>query len=160
MNIEQERADFEAWVSTQSVVRKYGAKLHRSSCGNHYKDLRINQRWLAFKAGRAALQSQGPAEQALAELVDKIVPGLDTGDLLADARKASAALGLGAPVSQDREHVPAYRLLEAGEIIQADDEFIANDGVTWSSAGTGLWVGMPYTHALKSARRRIEGEAK
>ena len=58
MTNEQVRAEFEAWVSTQSVVKKYGAKLHRSSCGNHYKDLRINQRWLAFKAGRAATQSQ------------------------------------------------------------------------------------------------------
>ncbi len=54
---------------------------------------------------------------------------------------------------------PAYRLLGAGEIIQANDEFIANDGVTWSAAGTGIWVGMPYTHVLKTARRRIEGES-
>lgn len=63
MRTEQTRAEFEAWVSTQSVVTKYGAKLHRSSCGNHYKDLRINQRWLAFKAGQAALAS--PEVQAL-----------------------------------------------------------------------------------------------
>jgi len=33
-----------------------------------------------------------PYEQALAELIDKIVPGLDTGDILADARHASMAL--------------------------------------------------------------------
>lgn len=33
-----------------------------------------------------------PYEQALSELIDKIVPDLDTGDILADARQASAAL--------------------------------------------------------------------
>lgn len=33
-----------------------------------------------------------PFEQALAELVDKIVPGLDTGNLLDDAKEASGAL--------------------------------------------------------------------
>ncbi|MFY1855200.1 hypothetical protein ACOTBX_24675 [Achromobacter xylosoxidans] len=33
-----------------------------------------------------------PLEQALHELVDKIVPGLDTGDLVQDARRASTAL--------------------------------------------------------------------
>lgn len=33
-----------------------------------------------------------PYEQALSELIDKIVPGLDSGDTLADAQTASAAL--------------------------------------------------------------------
>ncbi|MCM2575737.1 hypothetical protein NAT65_32035, partial [Achromobacter xylosoxidans] len=33
-----------------------------------------------------------PLEQALHELIDKIVPGLDTGDLVQDARRASTAL--------------------------------------------------------------------
>jgi hypothetical protein len=31
-------------------------------------------------------------ERALSQLVDKIMPGLDTGDILADARTASTAL--------------------------------------------------------------------
>lgn len=31
-------------------------------------------------------------ERALSELVDKIMPGLDTGDIIADARTASSAL--------------------------------------------------------------------
>lgn len=33
-----------------------------------------------------------PYEQALSELIDKIIPGLDSGDILADAQTASAAL--------------------------------------------------------------------
>lgn len=46
-----------------------------------------------------------PLEQALHELVDKIVPGLDTGDLVQDARRASTALSAilaSAPVADER----------------------------------------------------------
>lgn len=61
---------------------------------------------------RAALRSQDPSdptlphEQALAELVDKIIPCLDTGDLLADAKQASSALQ-----SQDREDAVPIRVV-------------------------------------------------
>lgn len=42
---------------------------------------------------RAPVFDTLPLEKALYELVDKIVPGLDTGDILQDARQASAMLG-------------------------------------------------------------------
>lgn len=43
-------------------------------------------------AASAAPQARDAAERALAELIDKLCPGLDTGDTLADAAKASAAI--------------------------------------------------------------------
>ena len=46
-------------------------------------------------------------ERALTELVDKIEPGLDTGDLLADAARASKALD---SAQQDADKVDAERL--------------------------------------------------
>lgn len=61
-----------------------------------------NEHWLApfWEIGReSAVKAQQPVsgadgatERALAELVDKIMPGLDTGDLLADAATASKTL--------------------------------------------------------------------
>ncbi|MDQ4681150.1 hypothetical protein, partial [Stenotrophomonas maltophilia group sp. RNC7] len=45
-----------------------------------------------------------PLEQALHELIDKIVPGLDTGDLVQDARRAStdlSAILASAPVADE-----------------------------------------------------------
>lgn len=50
--------------------------------------------------------------------------------------------------------VPRYRLLNAGEPIQVDDEFIDDDGVTWNRP-VGWEVGMKYSNYLKSGRRRI-----
>lgn len=56
--------------------------------------------WCMWRA-RAALAQQdapdGAMERALTELVDKIVPDLDTGDLLADAATASKALDRAQP---------------------------------------------------------------
>lgn len=48
----------------------------------------------AYDAYDAAQRAEVPlaTEKALAELVDKIAPGLDSGDLLADAREASKRL--------------------------------------------------------------------
>lgn len=52
-----ERALFEAWVSTRKVCTKYGAKLKQNSDGT-YADYRINDRWLAWQA--RALHDQRP----------------------------------------------------------------------------------------------------
>lgn len=52
-------------------------------------------------------ESTLPLEKALHELVDKIVPGLDTGDLVQDARRASTALSAAlasAPVAGEDDH--------------------------------------------------------
>lgn len=52
MNTEQERAEFEAWATSQWLV------LQRTVHGEDYQDLRTQVAWEAYQAGRAALQSQ------------------------------------------------------------------------------------------------------
>lgn len=49
-----ERAEFEAWVSTRKVCTHKGATLRKDRAGN-YLDYRVNDRWLTWKA-RAALE--------------------------------------------------------------------------------------------------------
>lgn len=49
------REEFEAWVSGRKVCTRYGAKLKTNPDGM-YSDYRINDRWLAWKASRAALR--------------------------------------------------------------------------------------------------------
>ncbi|MCC0321293.1 hypothetical protein [Pseudomonas aeruginosa] len=58
------REEFEAWVSGRKVCTRYGAKLNTNPDGM-YSDYRINDRWLAWKASRAALR---------VELPDALVP--------------------------------------------------------------------------------------
>lgn len=72
--------------------------------------------------------------------------------MVEDGSIARAAL---AAQKADVGGAPKYRLLGVNDIIQAGDEFIGDDGATWSDVGTGVWIGMHYTHALKSARRQI-----
>jgi len=45
------RAEFERWVRGRPVCTKYGAKLKVAANG-HYKDYRINDRWLTWLAAR------------------------------------------------------------------------------------------------------------
>ncbi|WP_459694350.1 hypothetical protein, partial [Achromobacter xylosoxidans] len=69
-------------------------------------------------------------EQALHELIDKIVPGLDTGDLVQDARRASTALSAtlaSAPVTDERDAL-MRAIVKAGQdagIIRADLETVS-----------------------------------
>ncbi|MED5113402.1 hypothetical protein UJK07_15710 [Pseudomonas aeruginosa] len=53
------REEFEAWVSGRKVCTRYGAKLNTNPDGM-YSDYRINDRWLAWKASRAALRVELP----------------------------------------------------------------------------------------------------
>lgn len=57
--------------------------------------------------------------------------------------------------TQPAQETSRYRLLNAGERIQADDEFIDDDGVTWVRP-VGWEVGMKYSNYLKSGRRRLD----
>jgi hypothetical protein len=52
-----------------------------------------------------------------------------------------------------------YRLLDEGDTIQADDEFVGDDGTSWVHSGA-LFVGMRYINWLKTGRRRIEARAQ
>ncbi|HHH9220636.1 TPA: hypothetical protein ACP303_005115 [Pseudomonas aeruginosa] len=56
------REEFEAWVSGRKVCTRYGAKLNTNPDGM-YSDYRINDRWLAWKASRAALRVELPTQQ-------------------------------------------------------------------------------------------------
>ncbi|MBA5069742.1 hypothetical protein [Pseudomonas aeruginosa] len=53
------REEFEAWISGRKVCTRYGAKLNTNPDGM-YSDYRINDRWLAWKASRAALRVDLP----------------------------------------------------------------------------------------------------
>ncbi len=48
-----------------------------------------------------------------------------------------------------------YRLLDEGDTIQADDEFVGDDGTSWLHP-SDLFVGMRYVNWLKTGRRRID----
>ena len=52
MNTEESRRQFEVWVVTQNVFKKYNAHLRKNVDGS-YKDYRVNDRWNAWQASRA-----------------------------------------------------------------------------------------------------------
>ncbi|HCF3423343.1 TPA: hypothetical protein NIC12_004820 [Pseudomonas aeruginosa] len=63
------REEFEAWVSGRKVCTRYGAKLNTNPDGM-YSDYRINDRWLAWKASRAALRVELPPELHAGDLFE------------------------------------------------------------------------------------------
>ncbi|HBN9493212.1 TPA: hypothetical protein L3876_004573 [Pseudomonas aeruginosa] len=63
------REEFEAWVSGRKVCTRYGAKLNTNPDGM-YSDYRINDRWLAWKASRAALRVELPPTITAEEVVE------------------------------------------------------------------------------------------
>jgi hypothetical protein len=54
-----------------------------------------------------------------------------------------------------------YRLLEDGEIIEKDDQFIEDDAATWSpvSPRAPIFVGMPYARKGMKAVRRVVADS-
>ena len=76
--MERMREEFEGWVITRNVCIKYGAKLRTCPDGSYY-DYRINDRWLAWKASRAALCVKLPENcKGMALTVDEFRAQLDT----------------------------------------------------------------------------------
>ena len=76
--MERMREEFEGWVITRNVCIKYGAKLRTCHDGSYY-DYRINDRWLAWKASRAALCVKLPENcKGMALTVDEFRAQLDT----------------------------------------------------------------------------------
>ncbi|OPE26117.1 hypothetical protein APB10_33345 [Pseudomonas aeruginosa] len=63
------REEFETWVSGRKVCTRYGANLTTNPDGM-YCDYRINDRWLAWKASRAALRVELPDQRIGALSVD------------------------------------------------------------------------------------------
>lgn len=52
------REAFEEWVSRRKVCTRHGAKLSKTSDGT-YRDYRINDRWLAWKAASEQFEAVG-----------------------------------------------------------------------------------------------------
>ena len=76
--MERMREEFEGLVITRNVCIKYGAKLRTCPDGSYY-DYRINDRWLAWKASRAALCVKLPENcKGMALTVDEFRAQLDT----------------------------------------------------------------------------------
>lgn len=48
-----------------------------------------------------------------------------------------------------------YRMLQRGDVIEAADEFLQDDGVTWVRDPHSIFLGCEYSSALKPARRGI-----
>ena len=88
---------------------------------------------ISVKAFRDALASAPaadtlPLEKVLHELVSKIAPGLDTGDILQDARQASAMLGstmASAPVADERA---AQGYGSPADVAQRIEQYLYHDG--------------------------------
>lgn len=72
------REEFEAWVLGRNVCVKYGAKLRQNADGS-YSDYRINDRWLAWQASRAALIIELPDSWDFdsAEYMDDVIVALE-----------------------------------------------------------------------------------
>ncbi|HFS0754875.1 TPA: hypothetical protein ACHYZ8_005003 [Pseudomonas aeruginosa] len=68
------REEFEAWVSGRKVCTRYGAKLNTNPDGM-YSDYRINDRWLAWKASRAALRVELPDKAKFVEYYEDLEGG-------------------------------------------------------------------------------------
>ncbi|MGU2286860.1 hypothetical protein [Pseudomonas aeruginosa] len=69
MTVPDMREEFETWVSGRKVCTRYGANLTTNPDGM-YCDYRINDRWLAWKASRAALRVELPDQRIGALSVD------------------------------------------------------------------------------------------
>ena len=108
---------------------------------------RVPPGWLAVE--RQLLED---AEQALANFVSEH----DWGDSdMAAMDNLSAVLAAAPRPPATQEH---YRLLVRGvDTIQASDEFLRDDAVTWQPDPTGTFVGMTYVgNVLLPARRAVE----
>lgn len=68
-----------------------------------------------------------PYETALAELIDKIVPGLDSGDILADAKRASMALAQAEQWISVNERLPEIKEWREGSIAGISDAVLTID---------------------------------
>lgn len=129
------RAGFER-LFHEARTRRHGT-LARNESGA-YRDLWVAADWLFYQrawadALAAQPQPSGNAvsddamERALSELVDKIVPGLDTGDLVADAATASKSLDRGQP-SGNASVLPKRHT--AGSMIELKAAIYAHHGWT------------------------------
>lgn len=58
MNIEQIRAEFEAWIASPPYVKPIDINPEASGFPGQYRSYEVQLAWEGYKAGRAALQSQ------------------------------------------------------------------------------------------------------
>lgn len=111
-------SDTRLYVAAEELRALYRAT-EQGVGGLHY--LRYAKAVLACYAAQPQPSGNATIEHALSELVEKIVPGLDTGDLLADAATASKAL--------DRDqHVGDIDVVDIGQTIESKSEPSGNAG--------------------------------
>lgn len=96
---------------------------------------------LLSKVSAPIADSTLPLEQALHELIDKIVPGLDTGDFVQDARRASTALSAilaSAPVAGEAKNYPGDNVAERLDNM-ADDQPPGSQAQSDLYAAATIW---------------------
>ena len=115
------REEFEAWVSGRKVCTRYGAKLTTNPDGM-YSDYRINDRWLAWQASRAALK---------VELPPTITEAAEAGDervlLVALRKKLAQTIQDSSTPARDQASL-SIRLLQINRDIQAIDARAKEEG--------------------------------
>ncbi|MEX3983862.1 hypothetical protein AB4Y45_33295 [Paraburkholderia sp. EG287A] len=67
-------------------------------------------------------------------------------------------LGMAAASEQAKvaANAPVYRFLKQGERIEATDEYLDDDQMTWVAVGEGLFKGSPYAALMKPVRRAVD----
>jgi hypothetical protein len=105
---------------------------------------------LLYKLRAPVANSTLPLEKALHELVSKIAPGLDTGDLLQDAQRASAML----------DAMQARAALANGPVADTRLRSLVQEAITWIETGGGPAVSLCADLRAALASAPVAGEAK
>lgn len=103
-----------------------------------------------------ALELESQAQRVESQSVERAMAAAAQAlRLLATTEPQAPTTGAG---SATAGAAPAYRLLQRDiDTIQADDEFLRDDAVTWQEDPKGIFVGMTYmSNVLRPARRAIE----
>lgn len=123
-----------------------------------------SKRWEGWRAAQSrppSTQSAGVREAALEEAakVCEGRPGFKYGGDEFNACAKAIRERIGTPPAgggkEALSDAAKYRLLVAGDLIEKDDEFIQDDGVTWLKP-VGWEIGAYYGATFKAARRRID----
>lgn len=120
--------------------------------------------FLAKQPGPAKLQTIARAVELHPSTAHRILNDLGAGGLVSVCGRGLYELGprmAEMAASAQKARGPRYRLLDEGERLQADDEFIADDAEAWLNLGThaNWFVGLLFKPGVNQpTRRRLEVE--
>ena len=143
---EAKRLDGEAETAYRAIESKLRALL--ATGGQAQAVTKDEATWCSYIAGMIGCylkeEDESPRVKAIAGIIERRLWALPSPQAQADARDAEQ-----------------YRLLLRGQdTIQADDEFLREDGVTWRKDPSGIFVGIIYEgNILLPARRAIAAQA-